>query len=389
LGEAVAHFERFLGVEPELVAHDLHPDYLSTRFALEQPGVHVAVQHHHAHLASAAAEHGFGGSGLERDVLAVIFDGTGYGTDGTAWGGEFLYGGFHSYRRIATFRPLALAGGDLAMREVWRLALALLDDSLEGCAFEDGGVAGAFPVERLALFAPLGRRGVGRRVVGRRTVELVRRQIASGVAVTKARGVGRLFDAVGALALSRPVARYESEVALLLGDLARDVGVSPYPLRIDWTKDPWSKEPLNREPWEIDPRPLVRAVAADCLSAASPRLISERFHAALCAVTVEILAAAAERLDRPPVVLSGGCFANPILTSGIRARLARSAAADLPLYVQRQAPPGDGGIALGQVMVADAVTRARSPSAPSTLLSSTGELSKNGELSNNGEASCV
>ncbi len=126
--ESIARMEGFVGVRPEIIAHDLHPDYLSTRYARDRKGcVAVAVQHHHAHVASAMAEHGLAGP-----VLGFAYDGTGLGTDGSMWGGELMLADFGGFERLATFRPIGLAGGDRAIREIWRLALALVDDAFGG-----------------------------------------------------------------------------------------------------------------------------------------------------------------------------------------------------------------------------------------------------------------
>jgi len=186
---AIVKMKEFVGVEPKLLAHDLHPDYFSTRYALAQDGVRtVGVQHHHAHIASAMAEHR-----LDGDVVGIAYDGTCYGTDGTAWGGEVLIASFEGFERFATFRPIPLAGGDQAIRQVWRIALALLDEAFDG----------APPLHALPLFDAIPRGGI----------DAVRRMIATRVNAPLARGVGRLFDALGAIALAMPDARYEGEVA--------------------------------------------------------------------------------------------------------------------------------------------------------------------------------
>lgn len=311
--EAIDRMERFVGVVPEVVAHDLHPDYQSTRYALERPEAKVAVQHHHAHLASALAEHG------RDEALGVIYDGTGLGTDGTAWGGEILLGTLESFERIATFRALSLVGGEQAIREVWRLALALLDDAYDGEP----------PLERLALFRDL----------DRRQVELVHGLLRRRVNSPLAHGVGRYFDAFGALALGRQVSRFEGDVALAFGELGGAQVVPGYPFRIDW----------DREPWEIDLRLAARAAVEDMVNGRSAAHLSARLHATVVAAT-EAAVRAFVHYGRPvPVVLSGGCFANPLLVAGLLQRLD----GELEVLVQRRVPPGDGGLALGQAVVAD------------------------------------
>ncbi|HSD21251.1 MAG TPA: carbamoyltransferase HypF, partial [Anaeromyxobacter sp.] len=183
---AIARLEEFLALTPEVVACDLHPLYLSTRYARERAtalGVPlVEVQHHHAHAAAAMAEHG-----LDGPVLALAWDGTGLGTDGTAWGGELLLAERGRFERLATFRPLALAGGDRAIREPWRIALAAVLDAFGPDA----------PVERLPLF----------RAVAPGELAVARRLLETGLNTPRAHGAGRAFDAAGALALGRGVSR--------------------------------------------------------------------------------------------------------------------------------------------------------------------------------------
>src|SRR3954469_473807 len=181
---AIERMKAFVGVSPGVLVHDLHPDYFSTRYALAQEGVQtMAVQHHHAHIASAMAEHG-----IEGPVVGIAYDGTGFGTDGTSWGGEILIAGYEDFERFATFRPIPLAGGDQAIRQPWRIALALLDDTFDGEP----------PLEAFPLFRDL----------PGHDVDVVRRMLAHRLNTTPARGVGRYFDAIGALVVGMPIARY-------------------------------------------------------------------------------------------------------------------------------------------------------------------------------------
>jgi len=315
LAEAVDHLERLLRVTPEVIAHDLHPEYLSTVYARRRPGRKVAVQHHHAHVASALAEHR-----LDGPVYGVAFDGTGLGTDGTAWGGEILFADAAGFERLAALRPLRLAGGDRAVREVWRLALALLDDAFDG----------APPLDRLALFRDL----------PERPVSVVRQLLRRGVQAPPAHGAGRYFDAVGALLLARPEAYHEGQVALAANRIADpgEGGVLPWGLDSSAT------------PWRIDLRPAVRELVGALLRGASPAVLSARFHNTLATATAEVVRALVAVHGRRPAVLTGGCFQNPLLTS----RLLAGLAPELEVYRHRRVPPGDGGIALGQVLVASA-----------------------------------
>jgi len=317
--ESIARMERFLGVQPELIAHDLHPDYLSTAYALGRSGVPaVGVQHHHAHVASAMAEHRLTGP-----VLGIAFDGTGYGTDGHAWGGEFMAADAADFERLATFRPIVLAGGDSAIRNVWRIALAMLDDAFDGAA----------PLDDLALF----------RTIAPGEIEIVRAMIAGHLNAPLAHGVGRYFDAFGALALGLPRANYEGQVAMRLEWVAGPAERGRYRFDID----------RSAAPLQIDLRAAVREVVRELRAGVSAATISARFHNTLADASVEIVRTAAARLGRIPIVLSGGCFQNARLAESIAGGLSP----DFDVYLHCSVPPGDGGIALGQAIVADAKSR--------------------------------
>lgn len=314
---SIARMERFLGVRPEVIAHDLHPGYLSTQYARERlEPIKVAVQHHHAHVASAMAEHG-----LEGPVLGVAFDGTGLGDDGALWGGEFLIATYAGYERVATLRPMPLAGGEAAIREVWRLALALIDDAFDGEA----------PVGKLDLFATL----------PPRRIEQVRQLIASRLNAPLSHGVGRLFDAVGALALGRPVSRYEGQVALEWNLAADKHAHRATGFAIDRTTTPW----------QLDLRELVRELVRGLLERRSVAVLSAVFHDTLALATTEVVRAVASERGAMPVVLTGGCFQNVRLAEAVRRELAPR----FTVHLHRAVPPGDGGIALGQALVADAI----------------------------------
>lgn len=313
---AIERMKELTGVSPRVVAHDLHPDYFSTRYALAQEGVRtIAVQHHHAHIVSVMAEHE-----LEGPVVGIAYDGTGFGTDGTSWGGEILIARSDDFERFATFRPIALAGGDQAIRQPWRVALALLDDAFDGEP----------PLRAIPLFRDL----------QRTDIDAVRRMIARNFNTTPARGVGRYFDAIGALVLGMPIARYEGEVAFRWNMIADDAERGRYPIVI---RD-------GAAPWEIDPRSIVRGIVEDLFGRVPAATISARFHNTLAAATVEIARAALATHGDMPVVLSGGCFQNARLAESIIDALRPEAR----VFMNRNVPPGDGGIALGQAFVANA-----------------------------------
>jgi hydrogenase maturation protein HypF len=261
------------------------------------------------------AEHGLSGP-----VLALAWDGTGLGTDGAAWGGELLLAEAGRFERLATFRPLALAGGDRAIRQPWRVALAALLDAFDG----------APPLESLPLFRglPAGE------------VETVRRMIAGRVNAPLAHGAGRAFDAAGALALGRGEARFEGQVALALDAAAHAGAAEPYPFDLD----------RGGAVTELDLRPLWRAVAHDAAEEVPAGHVSARFHEALAQGGAALVRDAARRTGKLPVVLTGGCFQNARLAEGILGALG----GDFRVYLHGRVPPGDGGIALGQAIVADA-----------------------------------
>lgn len=314
---AIEQMKEFVGVNPTVIAHDLHPDYESTRYALAQEGARtIGVQHHHAHVASVMAEYGIDGP-----VIGVAYDGTGYGPDGTAWGGEILIATYDHFDRFASFRPIALAGGEQAIHQPWRVALALLDDAYDG----------APPLDSIPLFASIPSTAVAG----------ARRLIAKRLNSPMARGVGRLFDAFGSFILGLADARYEGELAFRWNVVADEGEHWRYPIVIH----------EDKTPWEIDPRVTVQAAIEDLIAGRSAATISARFHNTIAAATIEVARAAAAAHGELPVVLSGGCFQNARLAESIIDPLR----ATTRVFMNRNVPPGDGGIALGQAFVANAV----------------------------------
>jgi hydrogenase maturation protein HypF len=307
--EVTGKLSRLLGVEPTVVAHDLHPDYFSTRWAMKSGLPRHAVQHHHAHIGSCLAENGSRGP-----AIGVAFDGTGCGPAGDLWGGEILLADLAGFRRLGHLRPIALPGGEAAIREPWRLAAAALTDA---------GVA----LDCLARIAPTRRNGV-------------RQLLEKKVSAPLATGAGRWFDAVSALCGVRDEISYEGQAAVELEAIARPGDARAYPFETQ----------LSREaPWQIDLRPTVRAIAADLRSATSAGEIAARFHATLASAIAESCRRAREQFDVNTVALSGGCFQNRILTEGTRDLLE---SAGFEVLLHRRVPPNDGGLALGQAAIA-------------------------------------
>lgn len=318
--ESIDRFERLLHFEPEVIAHDMQADYLSSRYAGVRRGVvSIAVQHHHAHVASVMAEHGVTGG-----VIGVAYDGAGLGTDGVMWGGEVMVATYSGFQRIATFRPLSLAGGDTAVQQPWRIALALADDAFGGEA----------PVESLRVF----------REIPMRELDAVRSMVRQQFNAPVAHGVGRYFDGMAALGLGRATAAYDGQLALEWNTVAAPDERGRY--RYDILR--------ATAPWQLDLRSAVRDAVFELVGGEPAARVSARFHNTLVAATADLVRGVACVHGRLPVALSGGCFQNPRLTEGIVHELEP----EFTVLLHGKVPPNDGGLSLGQAVVADAVARA-------------------------------
>ena len=311
----IAHFSRLFDVVPAVVAHDLHPDYLSTAYARELDGVAtVGVQHHHAHIAACLADNGYAGP-----VVGVAFDGLGYGTDGTIWGGELLIADLLDFRRVDHLTPVPMPGGPAAVREPWRMAAAYLDHV---CGDDIHGLA---VVRRQAA----------------RWADVVRLS-RTGLASPLTSSAGRLFDAVAAIVGLRDAVTYEGQAAVELEQLSAAGCRDAYPV------------PAGAG-LRGATRPLVWAVVDDVRRGAPPDVVAVRFHNGLADATVAAARDAASREGLSVVALSGGVFQNVVLLQRVLSGLA---AAGLRVLVHRQVPPNDGGLCLGQAAVAAARDRA-------------------------------
>ena len=297
-----------------MIAHDLHPEYLSTKYALErEAGRHVAVQHHHAHLAAVLAEHGEAGP-----AVGAIYDGTGYGPDGVVWGGELLSGDLAGFERAGHLCPVRMPGGEQAIRQPWRMACAWLQEAL-------GEEPEPLPGVEAARW--------------RAVASLARGELAA----PQTTSIGRLFDAVAALCGVRHEVSYEGQAAIELEAAADPGDHGRYELPIDGLV--------------LDPRPLVLEAAADLRAGVAPGIVAARFHDSVASATAHACVAAAADRGLELAVLAGGVFANRRLLEGTAGRLR---AAGLRVLVPERLPPGDGAISYGQASVA-AAQSAQSP----------------------------
>jgi hydrogenase maturation protein HypF len=313
--EGIEHFQRLFAAIPEVVVHDLHPEYLSTKYALEREGVQlVPVQHHHAHLAACLAEHGETGP-----AIGAIFDGTGLGTDGTIWGGELLYGGVLGFTRVGSLGRVRLPGGERAIREPWRMACSWL----------------------LATFG-------GEPALPRTLESHVQRRIWQQVAQVAARGanapvtssVGRLFDAVAALCGICPCVSYEGQAAMELEAACDPNERRHYEILVAEEADGSIR---------LDPRPMIGVILDELRAGIALGTIASGFHEALAAATATACARAACRHRCELVVLSGGVFQNRRLLNSTAHQLDR---AGLRVLVPQRLPANDGGISYGQAAIA-------------------------------------
>ncbi len=312
--DGIDHFRRLFDITPELVAHDLHPDYLSTKYATALSGVDLtSVQHHHAHIASCLADNDADGP-----VIGVAFDGTGYGTDGTIWGGEFLIADLTGFERAGHFAAVPMPGGAAAIKQPWRMAAAYLD------------AADQVPVR--------GQLDVARRNEANwdAVVQLARR----GVNAPLTSSAGRLFDAVASIIGVRDAINYEGQAAIELEQLADPAERGSYRARI-------SPGP----PFQVAGTDLVRAVAGDLAAGTDRSVIAARFHHGVAGIIEECCAALRDQRGLTVVALSGGVFQNLLLCHEVADRLT---ARGFEVLVHSRVPCNDGGISLGQAVVAAA-----------------------------------
>jgi hydrogenase maturation protein HypF len=326
-----ADLQKLYGAQPEIIVADRHPDYLSTKFADELAGIgahslpeaagpapaapppaRTSVQHHVAHVLSCIAE-----NHVALPALGVAWDGTGYGTDGTVWGGEFFHVTAAQVERIAHFRPFRLLGGDRAIKEPRRVALGLLFELYDESTFEMGHLP---PLQAIPPVEMITLRG------------MLQRQFNS----PSTSSVGRLFDAVASLINLRHQTRFEGQAAMELEHALDGIQTQDaYNIAIH----------AQKLPFVLDWSPMVGAILSDVRSGVATGVISAKFHNALAEIVVKV----AKRIGEHRVVLSGGCFQNKYLTERVVTRLQEE---QFQPYWHQRVPTNDGGIALGQVYAA-------------------------------------
>jgi len=330
--ETLDHFQKMLDLymrlfrlAPRIVAHDKHPNYYSTRFALDlkrkDPSFHlVPVQHHHAHIVSGMVE-----KGLQRPVLGVAFDGTGYGDDGAIWGGEFLLAEYHGFRRLGHLEYVPLPGGDAAIRKPYRMAASYLLTLLGEEAFEKWMI-------RMGQAEKHG-------------MQILKAQVTRGLNSPMTSSAGRLFDAVSALAGIRGEIDYEGQAAIELEMAGKDAKGSSdaYPFDIEDGKD-MKVIRLKR---------LFSALLKDLEHEVPKAVVSARFHHTVARLIADMCKGLSDDLEIDQVVFSGGVFQNRLLQ---RLACARTREAGLKVFTHSEVPCNDGCISLGQAVIAHAVT---------------------------------
>ncbi|MBC7966675.1 MAG: carbamoyltransferase HypF [Fuerstia sp.] len=321
--EHTTSLEQLYGAEPTVIAHDLHPDYFTTRWAADQGLRTVGVQHHHAHVVSGMLQHGL----LDQQVLGVAFDGTGYGPDGTIWGGEFLLTTKTEFRRVASLMPFVLPGGEASIREPWRAAVSLLSAAIP-----------EITAEQMAEL--LTRNGLPTLFQIRQVQQLVRSRLSPLTS-----SMGRLFDGVASMVLGVGTAGFEGEPAMRLEAACDETDADR-----SWPLADRTFEPTEAEQ-RVDWRPIVRQVVRELQSGQSASVIAMRFHRAIA----NAVGMVAERFPGYPVVLSGGCFQNRILTELVVDELRQQSRT---VASPGTIPPNDGGLAAGQIAIAAAILEA-------------------------------
>jgi hydrogenase maturation protein HypF len=319
---SITHFEGLFRITPELITYDLHPDYLSTRYALDRgtnTGIPtIPIQHHHAHIASCLADNLYHG---EEPVIGIAFDGIGYGEDGLIWGGEILVADFHRFTRAGQLLNFPLPGGDKAIREPWRMALSVLHTLGLPWEQENSAVKHAFSIEN--------------QIPGVSPLDVLSNQLNTGTNAPLTSSMGRLFDAISALLGVCQVITYEGQAAIELEALADpdEEGVYAYEIT-----------PENI----LDPRLMIQNILEDQKNGLSIPTISGRFHNSISEMVLDISVRLREEYQLNRVALSGGVWQNMTLMNKTFKKLN---SANFKIFIHQQVPANDGGLALGQAAI--------------------------------------
>jgi hydrogenase maturation protein HypF len=323
--QGIEHFQRLFGMQPAAVAYDLHPEYLATKYALDTNNpLKIGVQHHHAHIASVLAEHG-----LQEPVIGIAADGTGYGTDGAIWGCEIMTADFWGFARLAHLDYVPLPGGELAVRQPWRMAAVYLAQAY-GNDFLEFDIPFVHQLDRSKWRA-------------------LTQMIACGINSPPTSSMGRLFDAIAALLGLRSEVFYEGQAAIELEMLARKQDRSN--AKEHSVMYSFLMRTRDQMPTTLDVAPMFRAIVSDMLQGVAASQIAMRFHCSIAEMLAAVCLAAREKTGIDVVALSGGVFQNRLLLEQLVASLEQMA---FRIYINRQVPPNDGGISLGQMAVAAA-----------------------------------
>jgi hydrogenase maturation protein HypF len=313
--EGIEHFKRLFYIEPKAVAYDLHPDYLSTKYALSIPDLpKIGVQHHHAHIVSCMVE-----NGIQGVVLGVAFDGTGFGLDGTIWGGEFIKANMKDFERLAHLKKLPMPGSSMAIKEPWRMAVVYLNY--------------AFGNEALNLKIDFTKR------IAAEKWKIIVKMIEKGLNSPLTSSMGRLFDAVSSILSIRDKVNYEGQAAIELEMITTDENVDEYKFQI-------SKE---EKPMIIDPKEIIKGIVFDLLERISLSKISTKFHRTIARIIIETCQLIRHKEGLNHVVLSGGVFQNIFLLSLVIDGLRNLG---FEVFTHHTVPTNDGGISLGQAVIA-------------------------------------
>jgi hydrogenase maturation protein HypF len=317
-------YRRLFRIQPQVVAYDLHPEYLSTKYALGLPGKKVGVQHHFAHLAGCLAE-----NGEEGPAIGLSFDGLGYGTDGALWGGEFLVGDFRSFRRKAHFEYLPMPGGAAAIRHPWRMALSYVYQLMGK--------------ERLMKILPLFARNAQMSGPGGEKIRVLLQQMDKKMNSPLTSSCGRLFDGVSALLGLCPSISFEGQAAMELEMIADREEDGDY----EFILEPEADQEIIRL------RPVIAGVLLDLEKGMSPSRISGKFHNTLVEIGKTVCEKIRHEEGPGKVTLSGGVFQNRLLLERMTTALEE---AGFKVLTHRQVPCNDGGLSLGQAVIANFIS---------------------------------